>query len=259
MVPEDWKVEPLSKLLEKIIDYRGQSVPKAKSGIPLITARNVRAGFIDFSAKEYVSEEAFDAWMSRGIPSKGDILFTTEAPLGNACRFPETGRYAVGQRTVSLRPNEKLLNAEYLLYFLLSERGQRLIDIRSSGSTAKGIKSAELKKVRITLPSELPEQKKIAQILSTWDQAITATERLLENSQQRKKGLMQQLLAGKKRLPGFEGEWEAGHLKDIAAISKGKALSSKDLEDGVFPVVAGGKTSPYTHKTYTHDHAITVS
>lgn len=52
-------------------------------------------------------------------------------------------------------------------------------------------------------------------------------------------------------------EREEGHLKDITAISKGKALSSKDLEDGVFPVVAGGKTSPYTHKTYTHDHAIT--
>ncbi|TKD64263.1 hypothetical protein FBG13_03105 [Cobetia marina] len=221
MVPEDWKVEPLSKLLEKIIDYRGQSVPKAKSGIPLITARNVRAGFIDFSAKEYVSEEAFDAWMSRGIPSKGDILFTTEAPLGNACRFPETGRYAVGQRTVSLRPNEKLLNAEYLLYFLLSERGQRLIDLRSSGSTAKGIKSSELKKVKITLPSELPEQKKIAQILSTWDQAITATERLLENSQQRKKGLMQQLLTGKKRLPGFEGEWGKVKLASVAEMSSG--------------------------------------
>ena len=70
---------------------------------------------------------------------------------------------------------------------------------------------------------------------------------------------MQQVLTGKKRLPGFEGEWEDAHLKDIASISKGKALSSKDLEDGSFPVVAGGKTSPYTHKSYTHDHAITVS
>jgi len=255
MVPEDWKVEPLSKLLEKIIDYRGQSVPKAKSGIPLITARNVRAGFIDFSAKEYVSEEAFDAWMSRGIPSKGDILFTTEAPLGNACRFPETGRYAVGQRTVSLRPNEKLLNAEYLLYFLLSERGQRLIDLRSSGSTAKGIKSSELKKVKITLPSELPEQKKIAQILSTWDQAITATERLLENSQQRKKGLMQQLLTGKKRLPGFEGEWkkiELGAALDYQQPTPFLVKSTEYSDDFPTPVLTAGKSFllGYTDETF---------
>src|SRR5690554_5132827 len=255
MVPEDWKVEPLSKLLEKIIDYRGQSVPKAKSGIPLITARNVRAGFIDFSAKEYVSEEAFDAWMSRGIPSKGDILFTTEAPLGNACRFPETGRYAVGQRTVSLRPNEKLLNAEYLLYFLLSERGQRLIDLRSSGSTAKGIKSSELKKVKITLPSELPEQKKIAQILSTWDQAITATERLLENSQQRKKGLMQQLLTGKKRLPGFKGEWkkiELGAALDYQQPTPFLVKSTEYSDDFPTPVLTAGKSFllGYTDETF---------
>ena len=68
----------------------------------------------------------------------------------------------------------------------------------------------------------LPEQKKIAQILSTWDNAISATERLLENSQQRKKALMQQLLTGKKRLPGFEGEWESVRLKKLLKEEKNR-------------------------------------
>ena len=231
MVPNGWEEKPLIKLLDKIIDYRGQSVPKADRGIPLITARNVRFGYLDFSNQEYVNEDEFEKWMSRGIPDVGDILFTTEAPLGMACRFPEKGRYAVAQRTVTLRTS-KQLNSEFLLYFLLSEHGQRLIDIRSSGSTAKGIKSAELKKVQLLYPTCINEQQKIAKILSTWDKAISTTERLIENSTQQKKALMQQLLTGKKRLLDDEGKrfgetWLTGYLEDICVLKGGSAFKIK--------------------------------
>lgn len=162
---------------------------------------------------------------------------------------------ATNQQINSVVPNSS--HDDAFIYYALALRARHIAML--AGKQAVPIINKSMFSDQPILTPPLPEQKKIAQILSTWDQAITATERLLENSQQRKKGLMQQLLTGKKRLPGFEGEWEEGHLKDITAISKGKALSSKDLEDGVFPVVAGGKTSPYTHKTYTHDHAITVS
>ncbi|QSO23644.1 restriction endonuclease subunit S [Aeromonas caviae] len=116
----------------------------------------------------------------------------------------------------------------------------------------------------ILVPDSLPEQNKIAKILSTWDKAISTTEQLLANSQQQKKSLMQQLLTGKKRLldnngVGFSGEWKLGHLSDIAKIGKGKALSSKDLLEGNYPVIAGGKTSPYSHRYFTHENVITVS
>lgn len=264
MVPKGWINKALADLLEKIIDYRGQSVPKAEVGIPLITARNVRDGYLCFESKEYVDKTKFESWMNRGTPTKGDILFTTEAPLGKVCRFPSTGTYAVGQRTVTLRTKPHLLDSDFLLYFLLSEKGQLLIDIRSSGSTAKGIKSSELKKIPVLLPVEISEQKKIAQILSTWDKAITTTEQLLANSQQQKKALMQQLLTGKKRLLDdngvrFSGEWKHGYLSDIAKIAKGKALSSRNLTEGSYPVIAGGKTSPYSHSEFTHENIITVS
>lgn len=120
------------------------------------------------------------------------------------------------------------------------------------------LNKASLEKMPLLIPP-IPEQKKIAQILSTWDKAITTTEQLIANSQQQKKALMQQLLAGRKRLKGFEGEWKRGGLLDIAKIEKGKALSSKDLIIGDYPVIAGGKTSPYTHSKYTHEQVITVS
>ncbi|WP_332396303.1 restriction endonuclease subunit S [Vibrio metschnikovii] len=233
MVPNGWNSKPLVQLLEKIIDYRGQSVPKSSSGIPLITARNVRDGYLDFSNQEYVDESKFEEWMTRGIPQKGDILFTTEAPLGKACRYPSEGMYAVGQRTVTLRTNKKL-DSEFLLYTILSERGQLLIDLRSSGSTAKGIKSSELKKVKIAYPESLLEQRKIAKILSTWDKAITTTEQLIAASQQQKKALMQQLLTGKKRLLNpetgkvFEGDWEEVAVSQFGSVVSGGTPSTEN-------------------------------
>ena len=233
MVPNGWQEDVLINVLDKIIDYRGQSVPKAESGIPLITARNVRFGYLDFGSEEFIDESQFEKWSTRGTPKKGDILFTTEAPLGMACRFPESGTYGVGQRTVTLRTNPKL-SSEFLLYFLLSERGQRLIDIRSSGSTAKGIKSSELKKVKILHPVCVDEQRKIAKILSTWDKAISTTERLIDNSKQQKKALMQQLLTGahtqRKRLlddsgKPFKGEWVIKKLSDLFTFSTASSKS----------------------------------
>lgn len=125
------------------------------------------------------------------------------------------------------------------------------------------LNKASLEKIPVLIPP-VAEQKKIAQILSTWDKAITTTEHLLANSQQQKKALMQQLLTGKKRLLDdngvrFSGEWEHGVLSDLGKIAKGKALSSKDLVEGKYPVVAGGKVSPYNHNQYTHENVITVS
>lgn len=227
-IPNNWQEEPLSNILEKIIDYRGQSVPKAKVGIPLITARNVKKGYLDFSMQEYVEPALFEQWMSRGKPCAGDILFTTEAPLGNACRFPDDKLYAVGQRTVTLRSKKNKLISDYLLYFLLSERGQLIIDHRSSGSTAKGIKSSELKKIKIIYPISIDEQIKIAKILSIWDKAIETTEQLLSNSQQQKKALMQQLLTGKKRFLRFKEEWKKIFLSDLVLLNPKKAEKPKD-------------------------------
>lgn len=195
----NWEEHPLQYVLGKIIDYRGQSVPKAQSGIPLITARNVRMGYLDFSSQEYIDENQFSGWMTRGTPQVGDILFTTEAPLGMACRYPTVGIFGVGQRTVTLRVNSKL-NSDFLLYYLLSAKGQLLIDLRSSGSTAKGIKSSELKKVKIYYPKDSQEQQKIASVLTTADKEIELLQAKLTHLKDEKKALMQQLLTGKRRV-----------------------------------------------------------
>jgi len=109
---------------------------------------------------------------------------------------------------------------EYLAYALSAQK--YYMESVASKTTIPYLNKANCESIPVPLPP-LPEQKKIAQILSTWDQAITATERLLENSQQRKKGLMQQLLTGKKRLPGFEGEWETTKVGKICKLGAGQS------------------------------------
>lgn len=114
-------------------------------------------------------------------------------------------------------------------YLSLSLKYYDLSRLRNKGGQPL-ISQKPIYGLKIPFPP-LSEQKKIAQILSTWDNAISATERLLDNSQQRKKALMQQLLTGKKRLPGFEGEWESGTLGEIANIDSGYAFKSSDFTD----------------------------
>lgn len=141
------------KLLELVdyIDYRGKTPEKSESGIPLITAKNVKSGYVDDEPREYIPEENYDAWMTRGFPRKNDVLFTTEAPLGNVALLGEYEKVAIGQRLVALRSKGKVTH-EFLLFLLLHPFIQDLIYARSSGSTVKGIRTKELYAIELPVP-----------------------------------------------------------------------------------------------------------
>jgi type I restriction enzyme S subunit len=188
----EWEETELGQCLEKVIDYRGKPPPKAESGVPLITAKNVRFGWLDWSNDEYIDAYAYDSWMTKGIPTLGDILFTTKAPLGNVAMFPAEGTYALGKRIITLRCKTKECIPEFLFQSLLGPEMQERIDFHSTGSTAKGIKSS----VFVTLAFRHPkvsEQQLIAEFLSSLDAQITADTQKLEAFMTHKKGLMQQL------------------------------------------------------------------
>ena len=210
----DWKHARLSSVLMEIIDYRGKAPPKTEDGVRLITARNVRFGRLDLTHVEYIDETKYESWMNRGRPCGTDVLFTTEAPLANACMFPAQGKFAVGQRIITLRPEPSKLDSNYLLNLLLSPLGQELVQRRATGTTAKGIKSKEFAKIEIPVPP-LEEQLRIGSILSTWDRALETVEALIANARAQKAALMQALLTGRSRLPGFAGEWTWTTFSDV--------------------------------------------
>lgn len=157
-VPSWWKWRGLADVV-LFIDYRGQTPSKVEQGVRLITAKNVKKGFINLSPEEFLSETTYHTWMTRGLPKEGDVLFTTEAPMGNAAvvRLPE--RFALAQRVICFR-SYGAVDPEFLVLQLLAEPFQVILDKTATGLTAKGIKAAKLKRLPVAVPP-LAEQRRI--------------------------------------------------------------------------------------------------
>jgi type I restriction enzyme, S subunit len=165
----DWREHPLEDCMAAIIDYRGKTPRKTSSGIPLITAKVVKAGRIE-TPDEFISEEDYDAWMRRGIPKPSDVLITTEAPLGEVAQLGKE-KVALAQRLIALRGREGVLDNTFLKFLMQSRSVQDQLHARSSGTTVLGIRQSELRKVMLTLPP-IAEQQAIAKVLGTLDDKI---------------------------------------------------------------------------------------
>lgn len=145
--------------MDAIIDYRGKTPKKTGSGIPLITAKIVKGGRL-LKPSEYIAEDNYDSWMVRGLPEVGDIVVTTEAPLGEVAQLDDSN-IALAQRIVTLRGKKGVLNNDFLFCAMQSDYVQNQLESRASGSTVKGIKQSELRKVLLPIPPE-DEQLRIA-------------------------------------------------------------------------------------------------
>jgi len=212
-IPVDWEVKNLIDVAN-YVDYRGKTPEKTESGRFLVTAKNIKSGHIDYNAsQEFISDHGYKLVMRRGFPRIGDILITTEAPLGSVAMVDRED-IALAQRIIKYRAIDSTIENNYLLQYLLSTKFQQILDLHSTGSTAKGIKGSILHKLPISLPP-IPEQRAIAACLGTIDATITNTNQLIAQKELRKKWLMQQLLAGKKRLKGFGGKWKQVRMDDI--------------------------------------------
>ncbi|WP_173862075.1 restriction endonuclease subunit S [Pseudomonas sp. FW305-70] len=162
-------VLPLEDCLDALIDYRGKTPRKTDFGIPLITAKVVKSGRIE-TPDEFIAEEDYGTWMTRGYPEVGDVVLTTEAPLGEVAQIKFLP-VALAQRIVTLRGKRDLLDSGYLLYLMQSQGMQEKLAGRSSGTTVMGIKQSELRKIEVTLPP-IAEQCAITNILGTLDDKI---------------------------------------------------------------------------------------
>lgn len=259
MLPEGWKAYSLIDITK----WSSGSTPSKSENdfwggdIPWISAASMRGIFYSDSDLK-VTEKALKS--SAKVANENDILLLVRGsmlwnkiPVGIATRV-----MAFNQDVKCIRADTKKVDVRFLLYWFLAKEKHLLGMVTGTGIGAGKLDTSELQSLDIYLPC-LPEQKKIAQILSTWDNAISATERLLENSQQRKKALMQQLLTGKKRLPGFEGEWQWLRANEVfRTVSKKNNGDHEELlavtqDQGVLPrsllerrvVMPDGSTSGY--------------
>lgn len=154
--------------LARFIDYRGKTPTKTTSGIPLITAKNVRPGLISRAPQEFISEADYSTWMTRGLPRIGDILITTEAPMGNVAIVDISEKFALAQRVICLQPHE-LAIAPFLKLAMMSSAFQKQLLDASSGMTATGIKSSRLKEIPIPLPPLAEQHRIVARVAELMD------------------------------------------------------------------------------------------
>src|ERR1700733_91034 len=170
-----WELLPIGSCMAALIDYRGKSPRKVSSGIPLITARVVKGGRI-LTPDEYIAEADYEEWMRRGIPEAGDILLTTEAPLGEVAQL-DGRKVALAQRLITLRGKSGVMDNRFLKFAMQSDFVQSQLRARATGTTVHGIRQSELRKVQLPVP-HISEQKAIARVLGMLDDKIALGQRM---------------------------------------------------------------------------------
>ena len=182
-----------------VIDYRGKTPEKVEDGLPFITAKNVRMHQMNLEPREYISKETYDKVMVRGFPKEGDVVFTTEAPLGNVCRIPHFDtEFYIGQRIVTLQTEK--LEPVYLEYALSSDDFKTKYMGKSSGSTVTGIRVRLLEQLTIPVPPmELQEQ--FATFVEQTQKSKLAIQQSLDKLELLKKSLMQEYFGQFKNCP----------------------------------------------------------
>ncbi|EFB9773335.1 restriction endonuclease subunit S [Escherichia coli] len=207
MVPKGWITKALELTGVKVIDGdRGKEYPKASDfsgdGYCLfLSAKNVTKYGFQFNELQFIDAEK-DKKLRKGRVKRSNIVLTTRGSVGHFAYYDASVPYDVmriNSGMVILDADESDLEPNFLYALCRSFIVQKQIEAASFGSAQPQLTVGIVKGLKLPIPT-LVEQKKIAQILSTWDKAISVTEKLLTNSQQQKKALMQQLLTGKKRL-----------------------------------------------------------
>ena len=255
MVPKGWSKFKVGDIFDVQLGKMLNQQAKLQSPqYPYLTNFNVRWGsfvFDDINTM-YFSESEKQKYSLKA----GDILM---------CEGGEVGRCAIWNQEIDcfyqkalhrLRAKEHV-SPQYFQFYMESIAGSKTIENLTGKTSISHLTQEKLVSLSIVLPP-IPEQRKIAQILSTWDKAITTTERLLTNRQQQKKALMQRLLTGKQRFAGFEEDWKKQQIKDVVSMNYGK--SPKDILDseGIYPVIGTGGITGRSNEFLVNENAVIV-
>lgn len=175
----------LGDLLDTVVDHRGKTPKKlgvdfTETGVPVISAKLVSGGSVDFASARYVSEETWERWMPVRLKI-GDVLLTSEAPLGRTAEIKSNAPVVLGQRLFALRGKQGVLDSRYLRYWLDSEVGQSELYGRATGTTVIGIKQSLLLGIEINVPN-FDAQIAVSSVLGALDDKIAVNNQILFTS-----------------------------------------------------------------------------
>ena len=244
---KDWIKRLLLSNIEKIIDYRGRTPKKlglswSDTGYLALSALNVKNGYIDFNADaNYGDQELYERWMGDNHLHKGQVVFTTEAPMGNVAQIPNDDLYILSQRTIAFEVKNDLIREDFLATLLRSPKVFNELTSLSSGGTAKGVSQKSLSNLKVCVPVSLDEQSAIGSLFRTLDDLLASYKDNLTNYQSLKATMLAKMFpkAGQTvpeiRLDGFEGEWKEKEfsklVKRVTQSSDSDSLPKVEFED----------------------------
>jgi type I restriction enzyme S subunit len=255
ILPNDWNATIIDELVEKVgsgITPTGGEKVYTKEGHPFLRSQNVGWGELLLNDVAYISDETHKTFPATEICSGDVFLNITGASIGrSALASSSIVGGNVNQHVCIIRPNETKLRSAFLCFSLLSSIGQNQIESFQAGGNRQGLNFAQIRSIKIPLPPTLAEQTAIAIALSDTDALIQNLEKLIAKKRAIKKGAMQELLTGKKRLPGFSGKWDEKKLEECLKVKHGKSQHAIVDPNGEFPILATsgvvGKSNQYLY------------
>jgi type I restriction enzyme S subunit len=197
-LPEEWRHTSI-EMLFNLIDYRGKTASKSATGRRLITARNIKMGYLSEEPVTFISEDQYKKWMVRGFPKPGDILFVTEGhTMGFVALNTRDDDFALAQRTITLQPAVPF-STKFFFYFMLSPHFQKLVKLNATGAAAVGMKASKFRSLPLAFPP-VAEQEIIADKLDDLREETqhlaSLYERKLAALEALKKSLLHQAFTG---------------------------------------------------------------
>ena len=218
-IPSDWKVKKLGdvgkiRMCKRIFNHETTE----EGDIPFF-----KIGTFGKEPDAFIPKELYDNYRKKfSFPKKGEVLISAAGTLGRIVVYDGSPAYFQDSNIVWIDNSESTVINQYLFYVY------QIVKYESEGGTIQRLYNSIISNAKFPCPP-LPEQKAIAQVLSTADAAIRTTEKLIAQKELRKKWLMQQLFTGKKRLKGFDGEWKEIHIRDVAKEVVIRNKSDKQL------------------------------
>lgn len=178
-----WELRKFFDNIERVIDFRGRTPKKlgmewSDEGYIVLSALNVKDSYIDFTADvHYANQDLYDKWMVGNELYEGQVLFTTEAPMGNVAQVPDNRKYVLSQRTIAFNIDKKKVTNDFLAILLRSQNVQLTLKSLASGGTAQGVSQKSLSQLRVIVPINIKEQQKIGSFFRHLDELITLHQR----------------------------------------------------------------------------------
>ncbi|WP_111291825.1 restriction endonuclease subunit S [Bacillus safensis] len=195
----EWEERNFFDNINSVIDFRGRTPKKlgldwSKSGYLALSALNVKNGYIDLNVDAYYGdEELYNKWMGDKKLKQGQVLFTTEAPMGNVAQVPDDKGYILSQRTIAFDVDDAKITNDFLSILLRSPIVINELYSMSSGGTAKGVSQKSLSKLKIVVPKSLEEQIQIGNFFKQLHRTIVLYEQELDILKQTKKAFLQKM------------------------------------------------------------------